>query len=129
MSFLKKSDVISEFIKLVENTQKEYQVSTDYVTLADKELQDIVHKAELEKLSQSEKAKLTTWLSRNRKDRRYWKNKVDENAPLYEYMQSSKEFKNVIEQLKQVLGKVRKAEKYLEERKYKPRINFRQGDE
>ena len=43
---MKKSEIISEFIKLVENTQKEYQVSVDYVTLASAILHETINHGE-----------------------------------------------------------------------------------
>lgn len=102
--------------------QKEYDTAYGFVNEMDKALTDITHKAELTSLKQNEKAKLMTKLQQNRRERRYWKNKVDEFQPLYELISNSKEFKSTIAQLKQVLGKVRRAEEYLENRTYKPRV-------
>lgn len=118
----KQSEIISAFLKLLDNVPKEYTTACDFVNEKDKEVQDIMHEAELNQLRTNEKAKLMTELQNNRRERRYWKDKVDEYQPLNDYLNQSKEFKNVINQLKQVLGKVRKAEKYLEERTYKPRV-------
>ena len=87
----------------------------------DKETIDFMHEVELKKLKQNEKAKMMTRLVEIRKERRYWKNKVDEYQSINELL-NDKEFKKTIEQLKQVLGKVRKAENYLEDREYKPRV-------
>ena len=126
MKKAKQSEIISTFLKLVDAIQKEYETAYGFVSEKDKELTDITHKAELTKLKQNEKAKLMTELQYNRRERRYWKNKVDEFQPLYELMSNSKEFKSAIAQLKQVLGKVRKAEEYLENRTYKPRAKKNQ---
>ncbi|MBP3707547.1 MAG: hypothetical protein J6J36_02925 [Clostridia bacterium] len=126
MKKVKQSEIISTFLKLVDAIQKEYETAYGFVSEKDKELTDITHKAELTKLKQNEKAKLMTELQYNRRERRYWKNKVDEFQPLYELMSNSKEFKSAIAQLKQVLGKVRKAEEYLENRTYKPRAKKNQ---
>lgn len=122
MKRAKQSEVISTFLNLVDAVQKEYNTAYDFVNEKDKELTDITHEAELNTLKQGEKAKLMTKLQHNRRERRYWKNKVDEFKPLYELISNSKEFKSTIAQLKQVLGKVRRAEEYLENRTYKPRI-------
>lgn len=122
----KTSEIIADFIKLTEATKKEYESAKDFVDQKDKELSDIVHKAELNSLKQSEKSKLMTELQYNRRDRRYWKNKVDEFQPLYEALCNNKELKTAIEQLKQILGKVRKAENYLENRTYKPKARKNQ---
>lgn len=122
MKRAKQSEVISTFLNLVDAVQKEYNTAYDFVNEKDKELTDITHEAELNTLKQGEKAKLMTKLQHNRRERRYWKNKVDEFKPLYELISNSKEFKSTIAQLKQVLGKVRRAEEYLENRTYKPRV-------
>lgn len=122
MKKVKQSEIISTFLKLVDDVQKEYNTAYGFVNEMDKALNDITHKAELTSLKQNEKAKLMTKLQQNRRERRYWKNKVDEFQPLYELMSNSKEFKSTIAQLKQVLGKVRRAEEYLENRTYKPRV-------
>lgn len=121
MKNIKQSEIISEFLKLVSNISKEYSTAQEFVSEKDKETIDFMHKAELNKFKQNKKAKLFTELQNIRKERRYWKNKVDEYQPLYDLLKNSKEFKTAIEQLKQVLGKVRKAESYLENRTYKPR--------
>lgn len=125
----KQSEIISAFLKLLDDVPKEYKVAYDIVNEKDKEVQDIMHEVELNQLKTNEKAKLMTELQNNRRERRYWKDKADEYQPLNDYLNQSKEFKNVINQLKQILGKVRKAEKYLEERTYKPRVRKVKEDE
>lgn len=122
MITIKSSEIISSFLKLIDSVSKEYQIAFDMVGEKDKETIDFMHEVELKKLKQNEKAKMMTRLVEIRKERRYWKNKVDEYHALNELL-NDKEFKKTIEQLKQVLGKVRKAENYLEDREYKPRIN------
>ena len=121
MITIKTSEIISSFLKLIDSVSKEYQIAFDMVGEKDKETIDFMHEVELKKLKQNEKAKMMTMLVEIRKERRYWKNKVDEYQSLNELL-NDKEFKKTIEQLKQVLGKVRKAENYLEDRKYKPRV-------
>lgn len=118
---IKNSEIISSFLKLIDSVSKEYQIAFDMVGEKDKETIDFMHEVELNKLKQNEKAKMMTRLVEIRKERRYWKNKVDEYQSLNELL-NDKEFKKTIEQLKQVLGKVRKAENYLEDREYKPRV-------
>lgn len=121
MITIKSSEIISSFLKLIDSVSKEYQIAFDMVGEKDKETIDFMHEVELKKLKQNEKAKMMTRLVEIRKERRYWKNKVDEYQSLNELL-NDKEFKKTIEQLKQVLGKVRKAENYLEDREYKPRV-------
>lgn len=123
----KQSEIISAFLKLLDDVPKEYKVACDFVNEKDKEAQDIMHEAELNQLKTNEKAKLMTELQNNRRERRYWKDKVDEYQPLNDYLNQSKDLKNIINQLKQILGKVGKAEKYLEERTYKPRVRKKES--
>lgn len=122
------SDTLSAFIKLNESIKREYESALDFVNERDKELSDLVHKLELEPLNQNEKAKIGTEISHNRRDRRYWKNIVDCYEPLYSLLNTSKEYKTSIEQLKQVLGKVRRAEDYLKNRTYKPKARKNQNN-
>ena len=122
----KASDIISAFLNLMNSATKEYEVAESYTTEMDKELQDLVHKAELTQLKQGEKAKLMTELQKNRRERRYWKDKKDAYLPLHELITTSPEFKRAIEQLKQALGKVRKAEDYLSNRHYIPKAKKNQ---
>ena len=121
MITIKTSEIISSFLKLIDSVSKEYQIAFDMVGEKDKETTDFMHEVELKKLKQNEKAKMMTKLVEIRKERRYWKNKVDKYQSLNELL-NDKEFNKTIEQLKQVLGKVRKAENYLEDREYKPRV-------
>lgn len=126
---LKHSDIISAFLKLNDNIKKEYETAFEIVNEKDKELTDLIHKAELETISQNEKAKQYTEISHNRRDRRYWKNIVDCYEPLYSLQTNSREYRTSIEQLKQAVGKIRKAEDYLENRCYKPRTKKNQENE
>ena len=122
------SEIISAFLQLVNTATKEYEVAYEYMNEYDKELSDIVHKGELagRKMKQNERAKAWTEMCHNREDRRYWKNKVDQYKPINELIVGCPELKKTIEQLKQVLGKVRKAEAYLDERVYKPKAKKNQ---
>ena len=120
MITIKNSEIISEFLKLLDRAAKEYPIAYEMVGEKDKETTDFMHEVELEKHDQNEKAKMMTKLKRIRNERRYWKNKVDELQPIHEFV-SDKSFKSAMEQLKQLLGKVRKVENYLEDRNYKPR--------
>lgn len=82
---------------------------------------DILHKFELEKLSYSERCRLATVLVNNRKDRRYYKDHVEELEPIINHMKDPVSIK-AINILKQLLGEVRKVEKYHRNRTYTPRV-------
>ena len=53
------------------------------------------------------------------KQRRDYKDAVEELEPIRTFADSNKKF---VEQVKQLLGKVRKVEEYHAERSYKPRV-------
>ena len=112
---------LADFLKFVDNVLKDYKLYKDYLDNEDKILQDILHSFELGKLSTNEKGKLATRLVTNRKDRRYYKDKVEELEPIFQFFTEPTN-KKVLDNLKQVLGDVRKTEKYHANRNYKPKI-------
>ena len=81
---------------------------------------DIMHKFELDNLSYKERCKLATTLATSRKDRRFYKDHVEELEPIVNFMSESAHTK-AINNLKQLLGEVRKVEKYHSNRTYRPR--------
>ena len=83
--------------------------------------QDYLHKLELETTKAPERNKIATRLATCLKDRRYYKDHVEELEPMFELISDPK-MKPFLDQLKQVLGKVRKQEKYHESRKYKQKV-------
>ena len=108
----------------------EYKIAFEMVNKCDQLTQDLLHKLELDKLSNSEKNKIATQLKYCRKDRRYWKDIVEELEPFVDLFvamgdnkkvaESSKTFINMLRS--SVLGKIRKQETYHANRSYKPRI-------
>lgn len=83
--------------------------------------QDLLHKAELEKLTQGEKAKLTTALSKCRRERRKHKDACEELEPIYKWLSDEKN-KRCINSLKEVLGQIRVAERKHTNRHYNNRV-------
>ena len=89
--------------------------------------QDLLHKLELDELSTGEKNKIATQLKYCRKDRRYWKDIVEELEPFIDVFNPTKTNNasvhvKTINLIRESLGKVRKQEAYHADRKYKPRI-------
>lgn len=80
-----------------------------------KKTQDYLHKIELENLNYKERAKLSTKLMENRKLRRKYKDEYEELSPLSNFVAENKVF---IRKLEQLLGEVRKVEKYHTNRQY-----------
>ena len=80
--------------------------------------QDILHKLELEKTTYNERAKLATELMNVRQERRKWKDEVEEYEEIVKF---AVDYKSYINQLEQLLGKVKQVEKYHLTRRYVPK--------
>lgn len=133
------SEKITDFVHFYNDSLKAYAYYYDKVNECEKLECDIKHKIELSLYKdRNEKMRLYTELQRCLKDRRYFKNKVEELEPFVrlfrfttnnsaEKESSSKitlhnnsvKFMNL---LQNALGEVRKIETYHSNRKYKPRI-------
>lgn len=92
---------------------------------------DIRHKLELKQYKdRNERARLHTQLENCFRDRRYYKDRIEELEPFVllfedtskEKEQNTRANKSCLNAIKQSLGNVRKAESYHKERTYKPRV-------
>lgn len=118
---MKKSEIITQFLNYIDNCQKQYNYAFEMVGIEDKRTSDLLHELELETTTYSERSKIATQLRISRRDRRYYKDIVEECQPILNFMNDPVK-KKIINQLSQVLGEVRKIEKYHEGRTYVPRI-------
>ena len=124
------SSKIESFLNFYDDIIKEYNIAFEQVNQCDKLTQDLLHKLELEKLPTGEKNKIATQLKYCRKDRRYWKDIVEETEPfvqLFVHLDITKKAevetnKRCINLLREALGKTRKQESYHIYRTYKPRL-------
>lgn len=114
------SYAIGELIELLENAKKDYYWNTDEVNRLNGLQQDFLHKLELDGLNYAERAKVATKLMKCRQDRRDSKDMVQVLDPLVKYLESDKG-KNMLNLMKEVLGKTRRVEKEMEHRIYVPR--------
>ncbi len=115
------SSHISEFCKLVESARKDYEWSLKETMRMDGLTQDYLHMLELDGLNYSERAKVATSIMKCRQQRRECKDTVILLESLVQFSESEKG-KALINQLREVLGKTRKAEARLENRVYMPRV-------
>lgn len=76
---------------------------------------------ELGDLKYAERAKLATKLQQCRQERREYKDVVQVLAPLFEHLSDARN-KNSFNQLREVLGKMRKVERRQNHRVYYPRV-------
>ena len=117
---MKTSEKLAEILGFMHQCEVDYKYFYEKVNEEDKLTQDILHKMELGDLKYEERAKLATRLQTNRRDRRHYKDKAEELAPLADFI-NKPETQRTINLLKNVLGEVRKAEKSHENRVYIPR--------
>ncbi|KAK9680674.1 hypothetical protein QE152_g38965 [Popillia japonica] len=79
---IKNSVYISNFLDFIKEAESQYTFCTEEMKTQDKLTQDILHSIELDGLKFQERGKLATKLELNRKDRRYYKDRVEEYAPV-----------------------------------------------
>ena len=115
------SEQISNFLSFLTESQTEYNYSYEEVNRLDKLTQDYLHQLELDNLKCAERSKVATQLAICRKDRRYYKDKVEELQPLINFFKVNENIR-AIEKLKKVLGEVKKEERGHENRFYVPRV-------
>lgn len=115
------SESISTVIKIFDNAVKDMEWNDQQVVRMDQLTQDYLHSLELDILSYSDRAKLATKISRCRRLRRDHKDMVMSLAPLVDFLKSERG-NRMMKDLRETLGQTRKIEKYMETRKYYPRI-------
>lgn len=127
---MKVSKQIEDFLNFYEKAKTDYLYAKEQLNKCQDYTQDILHSLELSKLSYSERCKLMTKLTACRKDRRYWKDQVEELEPFVSIFIALDQTKSndvtrnnkVINFLREALGKTRRQESYHSDRKYTPRI-------
>ena len=128
---LKVSNRLSNFIDFYDEVISAYNYAYDMVNQCDKLKCDLLHKLELGLYEdKNEEKRIQTQLKYCLKDRRYYKDRVEELEPFANlFLSKEKERENIthtcsqaINHIKNTLGSVRRAEEYHRERTYKPRI-------
>lgn len=132
---MKTSKNIENFLNFYDAVKREYDTAFEMVNQCDKLTQDLLHRLELESLSTSEKNKIATQLKYCRKDRRYWKDIVEETESFVNMFNQTEASlsdgkkkaeveanRRFINMLREALGKTRRQEGYHANRSYKPRI-------
>lgn len=114
------SYAIGELIELLESAKKDYYWNADEVNRLNGLQQDYLHMLELDGLNYGERAKVATKLMKCRQDRRDSKDMVRVLEPLIKFLESDKG-RNMVNLMKEVLGKTRRVEKDMECRVYVPR--------
>ena len=117
----KLSEQISEFLKLLEQVEKDYTWAIQEEAQAENLTQDYLHQLELLPFTYQERAKIAKKLSECRIQRRAMKDTIMLNGRVVDFLETEKG-KALIAQLQQVLGKVRKGERIIKERTYTPKV-------
>ncbi len=118
---MKRSEYISNFLNFIADAKREYASAVEGIRIEEKRQTDLVHDIEFCKIAK-ERNKMTTQLHKCRNTRRKFKDIKEELEPIVDFANEPAN-KKVIDKLSsQLLGQVRKAENYHENRVYKPRL-------
>lgn len=123
---LEVSKNIADFCNFYTEAINTYAYCKELMKECDDLTQDLLHQLELDEATRDERAKIATQLRYCRKDRRYYKDRIEELEPFVtlfsDQYQESKTNKRTMNLLTNCLGAVRKQEAYHTSRTYKPRI-------
>ena len=108
---------------MMDNAVLDYEWNKAEVTRMDQLTQDYLHKLELEleTMTRSQRATLSNQLAQCRRDRREHKDMAANLEPLVCFLESDKG-KTMLKHMREALGKTRKIEEYMENRRYWPRV-------
>ena len=116
----KPSIYIETFLNFIDQCKTDYQSAYDAVGDYDKLQQDLLHEMEFAQ-DKAERNRVATKMHRCRVDRRKNKDAVQELDDIVRFFNEMNN-RNTVNKLKQLLGRQRKTEEYLEsDRVYKPR--------
>lgn len=115
---MKISEKIEQFLNLWDDIKKIHSYNFNAVEECNKASTDFLHIIELDKTTYAERSKLTTAEKANRIKRRKAKDMVE----IYEHLlrfSEVEESRRAVNLLKQMLGEIRKTERYHENRSYR----------
>ncbi len=115
---MKRSETIKTFLDFLDESGKLLLIMEERLRRENDLTQDLLHAIEFE-TNYRERNKHSTKLHQNRNDRRGCKDAIEELEVVVSWIDKNKE---AVNQLKQALGKMRKVEKYHENRNYHPRV-------
>ena len=116
----KTSEDISNFLSFTRALTAEFESTKSEIQRKEDETQDILHQFEFGLAR--DRSKFATRLAKIRRERRELKDFIDVNESVASYLKDP-EFVKVYRRLEQLLGEVRKQEKYVEgQRTYRPRV-------
>lgn len=115
------SPCINDFCNMVANATQNYAWNKEEMNRLDKLTQDYLHKLELGGLDYKGRAKIATKLTQCRKLRRMSKDTIEVLEPFISFLESDKG-KNMMNLMKDALGKTRKVEERMVNRTYRNKV-------
>lgn len=116
------SEVLSNFLNYIDRIQYEYKAAQEAVKIEDMRLQDLLHEMEFAE-DKAERNRVATRLQRSRKERRRQKDEMKRLELIVQFFDDPNS-KSTINKMRQILGKQRKQEEYLNgERHYNKRVD------
>lgn len=115
-----KSEDLRAFLRFVNECRALNDTARVGISKEDKRQQDLLHAIEFEPKAK-ERSKLCTQLRKCRNDRRKYKDIFEETDDIVQFF-NVPQHRKTLEQITQLIGKVRKVEKYHENRVYIPRL-------
>lgn len=112
---------ISDFIKLCNGFNEEYNAHIAIMKEQDALTQDLLHKLELEKLNAVQMMQVAKQLKEAREVRRYHKDLMEECEPLAQFL-SDPNNKKLLKALERTLGDIRHVKESHKFRRYYPRV-------
>lgn len=113
------SDYLSEFLCALRQFKTDYKSAVEEIPRCDSETQDLLHQLELG--SYDARNRTATRIAHVRQRRRVCKDTVAQLQAIIDFINMPESVK-FINQLNEILGKTRKAERNLENRVYFPRV-------
>lgn len=115
-----RSEEVKRFLDFVKESQDLYETAKKNMQQEDRRLQDFLHEIEFEPTAKK-RSRICTRLHKSREDRRCYKDLVEETEDLVKFFEEPQN-KKTLDKMVQLLGKLRKVEKYHRERTYYPRV-------
>ena len=112
------SNQIEAFLTFLRDCEQRYHMAEADEQEANAITNDILHALELKENGEAELLRLVQELGQARRQRRKAKDTMGETLPVREWMDENRA---VVKRLERLLGDVRKAERYAENRIYTPR--------
>lgn len=122
---VKTSEKIKDFLDFVDACGSLNNTARENISIEEKRTQDLLHQIEFES-SSKRRGPIDTKLHRCRNKRRRYKDVFELTDDIVQFFQEP-QHRKTLEQLRQLLGKVRKVERYHESRVYIPRIEGNEG--